>query len=299
MYYIFALLSGILIAFMVPINGGLAAAYSLHWAAVYIHVSGLLVISAWVFLKRERPFAVRHPWFLYIGGAIGVLVVLFHNLAFGRISVSAILALVLLGQSVTGLAIDHFGLFGMPQHRFGRGNLVGIALILCGIAPMLTEFELVAVALAFAAGICIVLSRTFNAKLSSVSSIRIGTFFNYLVGLAVALPIYFLFDGGETSFWGVTLSFDWYIYVGGFVGVAVIAMSNVIVVKIAAFYLTLLIFVGQVFTGILIDAALDGAFSIQLFFGGALVAAGLVANLLLDRRKKSGGSKDLTEPPVS
>jgi len=291
MYYLFALVSGILIAFMVPINGGLAAVYSLHWAAVYIHVTGLILISTWVIFRRERPFAVRHPWFMYIGGAIGVLVVLFHNLAFGRISVSAILALVLLGQSVTGLAIDHYGLFGMPRHPFGRGNLVGIVLILCGIAPMLTEFELVAVALAFAAGICIVLSRTFNAKLSGVSSIRIGTFFNYLVGLAIALPVYLFFDGGETPLWGVTLAFDWHVYVGGVVGVAVIAMSNVIVVKIAAFYLTLLIFIGQVFTGILIDAMLDGAFSVRLFVGGALVAAGLVANLLLDRRKNQGEQK--------
>jgi len=291
MYYFLALLSGVLIAGMVAFNGGLAAAYSIHWATVFIHVTGLFVIGTWVLLKRERPFAVRQPWFLYMGGAIGVSVVIFNSVAFGGISVSAILALALLGQSLTGLVVDHFGLWGMERHPFSRGNLVGLLLILCGIAPMLTEFELLAVAAAFLMGVGIVLSRTLNARLSKETSYRIGTFFNYLVGLTIAIPVYFLFDGGQTALLDVTFAFSWHIYVGGFVGVVVIAMSNIIVVKIAAFYLTLLTFIGQVFTGILIDAMLDGAFSIRLFVGGALAAAGLVANLLLDRGKNQGDQK--------
>jgi len=291
MYYFFSLLSGVLIAVMIAINGELAALYGLHWATVFIHASGLVLIGLLVLIKRERPFATWHPWFFYIGGAIGVLNTVFNNFAFGRISVSAILALVLLGQSIAGLIIDHYGLWGMPKHLFSRGNLVGLVLMLFGIMPMLTDFEILAVVLSFAAGVGVVLNRTFNAKLADVTSAPVSTFYNYVVGLLVALPVFFLFGGAETALWGFVPSAAWYVYIGGFIGVVIIIMSNVIVLKIAAFYLTLLIFVGQVFTGILVDAVLDGAFSPRIFLGGTLVTIGLVANLLLDRARDRGDQK--------
>jgi len=290
MYYILSLLSGVLIAVMIAINGGLTAEYGLHEVTVFIHLTGLLMIGSVVLLKRERPFAVRHPWFLYMGGAIGVLVVVFNNFAFGRISVSAILALVLLGQGVAGLVIDQYGLFGMPRHPFSLGKLVGLILILVGIVPMLTDFEIVAVAMSFVAGVGVVISRTLNAKLGDLTSVQIGTFFNYFVGLIIALPVYFLLGTGEAFPVGLPITANWYLYIGGFIGVVVITMSNVIVVKIAAFYLTLLIFVGQVFTGILIDTLLEGAFSFPTLLGGVLVSFGLGANLFLDRRREQGGA---------
>jgi len=56
--------------------------------------------------------------------------------------------------------------------------------------------------------------------------------------------------------------------------------------KISAFYLTLLLFVGQVFAGIAIDAIIDQAFSLPIIIGGVLVGAGLCADLLLERWKQ-------------
>ena len=61
-------------------------------------------------------------------------------------------------------------------------------------------------------------------------------------------------------------------------------MSNLVAVKIPQLYITLLMFVGQVFTGVLLDALIDGAFSLPNIIGGTLVALGLALNLLLERR---------------
>ena len=290
MYYILSLLSGVLLAIMIALNGALAGEYGLHWATICIHVTGLALAVILVLAKRERPFAKRQPWFLYLGGAIGVLLTVFNNFAFGRISVSAILALVLLGQSITGLIMDHYGLWGMQKRRFSKGNLVGIILILCGIAPMLTDFEIIAVAMSFVSGIAVVFTRTINAKLADATTVRVGTLFNYVVGLSIALPIYFLFGGaeaGEAPLWSfVPTASHWYIYLGGVIGLATIVLSNITVLKISAFYLTLLVFIGQVATGIFIDALLDESFSARIFLGGVLVTAGLAANLLMDRKRQ-------------
>jgi drug/metabolite transporter (DMT)-like permease len=54
--------------------------------------------------------------------------------------------------------------------------------------------------------------------------------------------------------------------------------------KISAFYLSLFMFIGQVFSGILVDLVLSHAFSPRNMIGGIFVTAGLCVNLLLDRK---------------
>ena len=284
MYYFLSLLTGILISVMIAFNGGLTEQYGVYSATVIVHITGLVLISLVVLGKRERPFAKRYAWFLYLGGAIGVLTTVFNNLAFGRISVSAILALGLFGQSVTGLIIDQYGLLGMPKHPFSKRKLIGLFLIICGIASMVNNFEIVAVAVSFAAGACIVISRTLNAKLADLTSVRTSTFYNYFVGLIVAIPVFLLLGRNELIFIELVFSPNIYIYFGGVLGVGVVFISNITVAKVSAFYLTLLIFVGQVFSGVLIDALITRVFSTRNLVGGVFVAVGLCANLLLDNK---------------
>jgi len=282
---------GILITVMVAINGGLTTFYGVYTATVIIHLVGLILISLAVFIKREKFFPGKYAWYLYLGGAIGVFTTLANNISFGRISVSAIMALGLLGQTVTGLVIDQYGLFGMQKHLFTKDKLVGLALILAGIAAMINSFEILAVVVSFFAGFSIVMSRTLNAKLADVTSMRVSTFYNYFIGLIVSIAVFLLLGRGEVVFAEFALSPSWYIYLGGALGVCVVFLSNFVVVKISAFYLTLLIFIGQIFSGVLIDAFISQEISTRNVIGGALVALGLSINLLLDYRRRPVLSK--------
>ena len=113
MYYFLSLLIGILVAVMIAFNGGLTTVYGIYSATVIIHIVGLILIGAIILFRREKPFARRLPWYLYIGGVLGVATTASVNFAFGKISLSAILALGLFGQSVAGVLVDQLGLFGM------------------------------------------------------------------------------------------------------------------------------------------------------------------------------------------
>jgi len=285
---------------MIAFNGGLTERYGVYPATVFIHIVGLALISCIVFIKRENPFSKKQTWFLYMGGAIGVFTTVANNISFGRISVSAILALMLFGQSVAGIIVDRYGLLGMPKYKFAKRKLFGIALVLCGIAVMMSDFEIVAVVVSFIAGVGIVISRTLNAKLSDLSSIRIGTFFNYFVGLLVSLPVLLLLGGNEIAVMDFSFSSSWYIYFGGVLGVCVILLGNITVVKVSAFYLTLLIFVGQVFSGVLVDIVISQEVSARIITGGVFVSAGLCLNLILDRRLKKAqeSAQALMEEPT-
>ncbi len=285
MYYLVSLFIGILVAVMITVNGGLTTLYGVYSATVMIHIVGLILISAIVFLRKEKPFAKMQPWYLYIGGVIGVATTAATNSAFGKISVSAILALGLFGQSVMGALVDQFGLFGMRKHPFRAHQIPGTLLVAGGIAWMMGgEFALWPIIAVFGSGVLLVVSRAYNARLASNTSEFISTFFNYVCGLITAIPVFLFFGVREPIVSNFQLVPQWWIYLGGAIGVITVWLSNVVAVKIPQLYITLLMFVGQIFMGVLLDALLDGAFSFANIAGGILVALGLALNLLMERR---------------
>ncbi len=285
MYYFLSLIIGILVAVMIAVNGGLTTLYGVYSATVVIHIVGLILIGSIILFRRERPFEKRLPWYLYIGGVLGVATTASVNFAFGKISLSAILALGLFGQSVAGALVDQFGLFGMRKHPFRSHQIPGILLVAGGIGWMMGgDFVFLPVLAVFLSGVLLVISRSYNSRLAGETSMFISTFFNYVCGLLTAIPVFLLLGMREPVWAGFVLSPNWWTYLGGAIGVATVWLSNLVVVKIPQLYITLLMFVGQVFTGVLIDALIDGAFSTANIIGGVLVAAGLALNLLFERR---------------
>ena len=298
MYYLLSLIIGILVAVMIAANGGLTTLYGMYAATVIIHIVGLILIGGFILARREKPFAKPQPWYLYVGGVIGVVTTACVNYAFGKISLSAILALGLFGQSLAGLLVDQFGLLGMRRHPFRLFQLPGLLLVAGGIAWMMGGgFRVLPVISVMVSGALLVVSRSYNARLAEQTSVYISTFFNYVCGLATAIPVFLLLGGGEPVYRGFALSPNWWIYLGGAIGVATVWMSSVVVVKIPQLYITLLMFVGQVFMGVLIDALIDGAFSVENIVGGSFVALGLALNLLLERRasRKATAERNLEE----
>ena len=84
MYYLLSLITGILVAVMITVNGGLTTLYGVYSATVVIHIVGLLLIGSIILFRREKPFVRGLPWYLYIGGVIGVATTACTNYAFGR-----------------------------------------------------------------------------------------------------------------------------------------------------------------------------------------------------------------------
>jgi len=286
MYYFLAFLSGILISLTILQNGELAGLYGLYVSTVFIHLTGLMIIGPVVFFKKDKPFEKMQKWYLYLGGAVGLITVVCTASSFGRISVSAIMALGLLGQSITGLFVDRFGLMGMPRYPFYKSKLIGLVIILAGIISMINNLEVLAVASSFFSGVTIVVARSLNGKLAELTSIRISSFYNYVTGIGAAIIVFLLLGGNEPIYSGIVISPHWYIYFGGALGLGFVAISNMIVRKISAFSLTLFLFVGQVFSGLLIDSLVLGEFSVRMLVGGLLVAVGLTVDLCIGKNRK-------------
>ena len=94
------------------------------------------IILVLIINKSKLIYDKNISIFLYSAGVIGVFTVLFSNFTFVPLGASLTMALGLLGQTVSAIIIDHFGLFGVNVIKFNRKKLVGLAIICLGLVIM-------------------------------------------------------------------------------------------------------------------------------------------------------------------
>ena len=258
---------------MIGTNGALSLHYGPYAAAVIIHGVGLAVVLPTALFRREKLFK-KLPPLLFLGGVVGMGTTILNNLAFSKISVSALLGLSLLGQMLCALLFDHYGILGTPKTPFQKGKWSGIALVCLGVIVLLLPFSAntaLPALFSFLSGFSIVLSRTINGQLAKETSDMTSTLYNFGTGLFCSLFVLLAFGAGETN---AAAEPGVLAYMGGIIGFFVVLLTNVAVLKVSAYDMTLLMFVGQVLTGVLLDAFFSGAFSIQHLIGGLFTAIG-------------------------
>ncbi len=130
---------GLIIAFMVLVNGILANYTSLYLSNVIIHGFGLISIALFLLIGKHKIKNLKTvPLILYAGGLLGVSNVLLNNLCFSYLGVSLTLALGQAGQFLASTVIDHFGLFGLKKIPFNKKKVWGFVII--GIGLIITMF---------------------------------------------------------------------------------------------------------------------------------------------------------------
>jgi len=110
---------------------------ALTFATLVSTVFALTVLIVW-----ERSFAglreaVHEPAWLWLGGLMGLYIVLAITIAAPRIGVAATIGLVIAGNLVMSAAIDRWGLLGQDQIPITWHRVLGLALLAAGSALIL------------------------------------------------------------------------------------------------------------------------------------------------------------------
>jgi transporter family-2 protein len=105
-------------------------------------LTAVLAAAALLVVRRtldgyER--ALHQPWWMLMGGVMGLLIVFTVTYAGPRIGVAATVGILIAGQLVMGAAIDHWGLFGSERIALHWPRLVGIGLLAVGAALSLRK----------------------------------------------------------------------------------------------------------------------------------------------------------------
>lgn len=83
--------------------------------------------------------AFHQPWWMLLGGVMGLLIVFTITYAGPRIGVTATVGILIAGQLAMGAAIDRWGLFGSARIGLHWPRLLGIALLAAGAALSLKK----------------------------------------------------------------------------------------------------------------------------------------------------------------
>ncbi|MFU7514448.1 DMT family transporter [Clostridium sp. HCS.1] len=137
MYNFLSFFTGILITIMISLNGVLSKHLGNYSSILVIHILGFLILTLILTLKKYKiSFSKDIPLILYSAGIIGVFTVLFNNISFSALGAALTISLGLLGQTISSIIIDSFGLIKMQKISFKKEKILGLLLIILGIVVM-------------------------------------------------------------------------------------------------------------------------------------------------------------------
>lgn len=290
MYRGFAVLSGIILSVMISLNGGLSAVYGVFFGTVITHIVGFFFALILYLIKNEKKNLFdKRPIWKYLGGAVGVFTVLFNNSAFGKISVTSIVALSLFGQTVSSLIVDQLGILGMKKRKFEKSSLIGLVFSIIGIIILLdttVSDSFFAVWLAMASGVTVVISRVFNTGLSKDIGPLSGSLVTHFIGTIVAFIIMIIALKGFPEVYIPKENINPLIYLGGVLGVIIVYLSNITVPKTGSFIFTISVFASQILTGVVLDLILSRTYSTKMIIAGIIIGIGSFITVVIDEKGK-------------
>lgn len=141
LYLLMALVAGAATSLQVPVNATLRThlAHPLQATLVSFTVGTLLSLICCLALGSPLPSAAvltRIPWWGWCGGILGTLYVGSSIVLSPKIGVAAMLSMVIAGQMLMSLIIDHYGLAQAPVYSLTPQRVVGAVLVALGATVM-------------------------------------------------------------------------------------------------------------------------------------------------------------------
>lgn len=130
-------LAGGATALQAPTNARLMTAVGSPVNAAFVSFAiGTAVLGVLALMMQTRPdmTAARGlPWYVWMGGVYGVIFVVAATWAVPRMGVATTVTLMVAGQLIVSLALDHFGAMGVPRQPINLSRVAGIALVIGGV----------------------------------------------------------------------------------------------------------------------------------------------------------------------
>lgn len=107
------------------------------YAALISFFVGTLGLLAYGFALRMDFTAVRNAagieWWVWLAGLLGAFYVTAVIVLTPRLGATLTFSLVVAGQLIMAVALDHFGLLGVPVQAISWPRILGIALVTAGV----------------------------------------------------------------------------------------------------------------------------------------------------------------------
>ena len=137
LFFAAALLVGALITVQTGSNARLKEAFGGALPAVIVSSSlGVIMLIAVTLVARtpwpSLPSVAAAPWWGWLGGLLGAVYAVTTVLLARELGAAPLTALIVTGQLVCSVVLDHFGWLGFSEHAAGLGRIVGCLLMVAG-----------------------------------------------------------------------------------------------------------------------------------------------------------------------
>jgi len=133
-----ALVAGVSVVIQQVLNANLRSELnSAVWSGFMSYIIGVLcMLLLAVMLREPVPSAgvvARIPWWAWSGGIFGALFIGISILVAYQLGAAALIALLVTGQMIASITIDHFGWLGLAQKPVDLARLIGVCLLIGGV----------------------------------------------------------------------------------------------------------------------------------------------------------------------
>jgi len=136
---VIGLAAGCLLGAQPSINGqlGRSLEHPLQASLISFSSGTAIVLVILVFTGSVPPVFLTPPrelpWWIWFGGAIGVVMVTTSLILVPRVGSLPWFAAVMTGQTLAAVCLDHFGLLGNPKTPTSPLRLLGVGLLVAGV----------------------------------------------------------------------------------------------------------------------------------------------------------------------
>ncbi len=132
---LFCILAGAAMSFQGVINTRLGEKIGLYESNVFVQGTAFLLslIALWLLGKGRLGELVKMPWYLWMGGVLGLVITMTVMMGIKELSPTVAIATILIAQLLAAALIDAFGLIGTEKVPFAWNKYVGMALLVGGV----------------------------------------------------------------------------------------------------------------------------------------------------------------------
>lgn len=133
-----AMLAGVSVVIQQVLNANLRSELnSAVWSGFMSYFLGLLCMVLLAVMLREpipsTAVLARIPLWAWTGGIFGAVFIGLAILVAHQLGAAALIALLVTGQMIAAIVLDHFGWLGLPQRPIDIARVIGVGLLIGGV----------------------------------------------------------------------------------------------------------------------------------------------------------------------
>ena len=284
-------LGGAAMASQAMVNGELGARLHNGFVAATISNTSGIVVLTLIALASARVRAgwkgiadgiraKRIPWLFTLAGVTGGFFVTSQGLFVSVLGVASFTVAFIAGNSLGGVFMDMWGVGPAGRRHPSPKRLIGAALGIVAVAIAGTgrfgePQSLWLLAIPMVIGFGVSWQQAANGRLSvEAHTPMTATYLNFLTGTAIML----VFTFSAAPFTGLPVQYptDWWLYLGGPLGVFFVSITSMMLRVVGVLVFTLVATLGQLAAALTFDILWPGRADALAVFLGVLVMAGAV-----------------------